>query len=140
LGLKIRAVGHNPEAADTLGVSVNGVRYTTMMIGGALAGVAGASLSIGLQNVFQENMTNGLGFIAVALVYFGSWRTIGVLAGSLLFSLVNVLQLWVQALAIPVPSEVAVMMPYIMTIVVLAFTARQIQRPAALARSYERGE
>ena len=140
LGLKIRAVGHNPEAADTLGVSVNGVRYTTMMIGGALAGVAGASLSIGLQNVFQENMTNGLGFIAVALVYFGSWRTVGVLAGSLLFSLVNALQLWVQALAIPVPSEVAVMMPYIMTIVVLAFTARQIQKPAALARSYERGE
>ena len=77
LGLKIRAVGHNPEAADTLGVSVNGVRYTTMMIGGALAGVAGASLSIGLQNVFQENMTNGLGFIAVALVYFGSWRMVG---------------------------------------------------------------
>ena len=105
LGLKIRAVGHNPEAADTLGVSVNGVRYTTMMIGGALAGVAGASLSIGLQNVFQENMTNGLGFIAVALVYFGSWRTVGVLAGSLLFSLVNALQLWVQALAIPIPSK-----------------------------------
>lgn len=140
LGLMIRAVGHNPEAADSLGVRVNWVRYTTLMIGGALAGVAGASLSIGLLNVFQENMTNGLGFIAVALVYFGSWRMVGVLGGALLFSLINALQLWIQALNIPIPSDIAVMMPYILTIVVLAFTARQIQRPAALARSYERGE
>ena len=139
-GLEIRAVGHNPEAADSLGISVNGVRYIALMIGGALAGVAGASLSIGLLNVFQENMTNGLGFIAVALVYFGSWRTVGVLGGALLFSLVNALQLWVQALDIPIPSDVAVMLPYVLTIVVLAFTAGRIQRPAALARSYERGE
>ena len=67
-GLKIRAVGHNPEAADSLGVQVNRVRYTTLLIGGALAGLAGASLSIGLLNVFQQNLTNGMGFIAVALV------------------------------------------------------------------------
>ena len=140
LGLQIRAVGHNPEAADSLGVSVNGVRYATLMIGGALAGMAGASLSIGLLNVFQENMTNGLGFIAVALVYFGSWRAVGVLGGALLFSLVNALQLWVQVLGIPLPSDLAVMMPYILTIVVLTFVVRQIQQPAALAKPYERGE
>ncbi len=76
-GLKIRAVGQNPEAADSLGVSVNGVRYATVILGSAMAGVAGASLSIGLLNVFQENMTNGIGFIAVALVYFGGWRPFG---------------------------------------------------------------
>ncbi len=139
-GLKVRAVGHNPEAADSLGVSVDGIRYLTLMVGGALAGVAGASLSIGLLNVFQENMTNGLGFIAVALVYFGSWRAVGVLAGALLFSMVNALQLWVQVLDIPIPSDLAVMLPYLLTILVLALTARQIHQPAALAKPYERGE
>jgi simple sugar transport system permease protein len=77
LGLKIRAVGENPHAADSLGVSVAGIRYFTLIIGGTLSGVAGASLSIALLNVFQQNMTNGLGFIAVALVYFGGWRPFG---------------------------------------------------------------
>ena len=139
-GLSIRAVGHNPEAADSLGVNVNRIRYATLIIGGGLAGVAGASLSIGLLNVFQENMTNGLGFIAVALVYFGSWRPLGVLGGALLFSLVNALQLWVQVLGIPIPSDIAVMLPYILTIVVLTLTVRQIQQPAALAKPYERRE
>ena len=83
-GLKIRAVGQNPEAADSLGVRVNAVRYATVILGSALAGLAGASLSIGLLSIFQENITNGIGFIAVALVYFGSWRPLGVLALSLI--------------------------------------------------------
>ncbi len=139
-GLKVRAVGHNPEAADSLGVNVNRVRYATLMIGSALAGLAGASLSIGLLNIFQENMTNGLGFIAVALVYFGGWRPVGVLMGALLFSTVNALQLWVQVLGLPIPSDLAVMMPYVLTIVALAFAVRQIQQPAALTKPYERGE
>jgi len=139
-GLKVRAVGHNPEAADSLGVNVNRVRYATLVIGSALAGLAGASLSIGLLNIFQENMTNGLGFIAVALVYFGGWRPVGVLMGALLFSTVNALQLWVQVLGLPIPSDLAVMMPYVLTIVALAFAVRQIQQPAALTKPYERGE
>ena len=139
-GLKIRAVGQNPEAADSLGVSVNGVRYATLIIGGAMAGVAGASLSIGLLNVFQENMTNGLGFIAVALVYFGGWRPVGVLAGALLFSTVNALQLWIQVLGLPIPSDLAVMLPYVLTIVALAFAVKQVRQPAALTKPYERGE
>jgi general nucleoside transport system permease protein len=139
-GLQIRAVGQNPAAADSLGVNVNRTRYATLMIGGALAGVAGASLSISLLNIFQENMTNGLGFIAVALVYFGAWRPVGVLAGALLFSTVNALQLWVQVLGLPIPSDLAVMLPYLLTIVALAFAVRQIQQPAALTKPYERGE
>jgi len=89
LGLRIRAVGQNPQAADSLGVSVARVRYFTVTLGGLLAGVAGASLSISLVNMFRENMTNGLGFIAVALVYFGSWTPFGVMGGALLFSFVN---------------------------------------------------
>ena len=140
LGLKIRAVGQNPEAADSLGVSVAGVRYFTLILGGAMAGVAGASLSIGLINVFQENMTNGLGFIAVALVYFGGWRPVGVLGGALLFSTVTATQLWIQVLGIGLPSDLAVMLPYILTIIALAFAVRQVRQPAALTKPYERGE
>jgi simple sugar transport system permease protein len=95
-GLKLRAVGQNPQAADSLGINVNRMRYCTVILGGVLSGIAGASLSIALLNVFQQNLTNGLGFIAVALVYFGGWRPRGLLIGALLFSMVNALQLWVQ--------------------------------------------
>ena len=138
LGLKIRAVGENPDAADSLGVSVAGVRYFTIILGGTLSGLAGASLTIALLNVFQQNMTSGLGFIAVALVYFGGWRPWGVLGGALLFSMVNSLQLWIQVLGIPVPSDIAVMMPYVLTIVVLVATVSRVRAPAALTRPFER--
>lgn len=140
IGLKIRAVGENPGAADALGVSVSQVRYLTVTVGGALSGVAGASLSIALLNVFQQNLTSGLGFIAVALVYFGGWRPGGVLAGSLLFSMVNALQLWVQVKGIPIPSEYAVMMPYVLTILVLVVAGQRVRPPAALSKPFERGE
>jgi len=140
LGLKIRAVGENPEAADSLGVSVERIRYFSETVGGVLAGIAGASLSIALLNVFQQNLTNGMGFIAVALVYFGGWRVAGALAGSLLFSTVNALQLWMQVLGIPVPPDFALMMPYVLTIAVLAFAAGRVRAPAALSKPFERGE
>jgi simple sugar transport system permease protein len=140
LGLKIRAVGENPEAADSLGVSVARVRYFTIILGGILSGVAGASLSISLVNVFQQNMTSGLGFIAVALVYFGGWRPWGILGGALLFSMVNSLQLWVQVLGIPIPSDIAVMMPYIITILVLVIAVSRVRAPSALTKPFGRGE
>jgi general nucleoside transport system permease protein len=139
LGLKIRSVGQNPQAADTLGVSVNGIRYLTLAFGGMLAGIAGASLSMALINLFAENMTNGMGFIAVALVYFGSWRPSGVLLGSLIFSFVNAFQLWVQVKGVNIPSDVAIMMPYILTILALVFAVRRAT-PAALTKPFERGE
>jgi len=140
IGLKIRAVGENPEAADSLGVSVEGVRYFTVTLGGVFSGIAGASLSIALLNIFQQNMTAGLGFIAVALVYFGGWRPFGVLFGALIFSTVQGLQLWVQTLDIPIPSDFAVMMPYVLTILVLVITVQRVRQPAALTKVYERGE
>jgi ABC-type uncharacterized transport system permease subunit len=138
LGLKIRAVGENPEAADSLGVSVARVRYFTVTLGGILSGIAGASLSIALLNVFQQNMTAGQGFIAVALVYFGGWKPWGILGGALLFSLVNALQLWIQVLGVPIPSEFAVMMPYVLTIVVLAVSLSKSKGPSALTKAFER--
>jgi simple sugar transport system permease protein len=140
LGLKIRAVGEHPEAADSVGVSVSRVRYFTIIMGGTLSGVAGASLSIALLNVFQQNMTSGLGFIAVALVYFGGWRPWGVLGGALLFSMVNSLQLWVQVLGIPIPSDIAVMMPYILTIVALILAVSRVRAPSALTKPFGRDE
>ena len=139
LGLKIRAVGENPEAADTLGVSVSGVRYFTEIFGGMMSGIAGASISIALLNVFQQNLTSGLGFIAVALVYFGGWRPFGVLIGSLIFSMVNALQLWVQVLNIPIPSDIAIMMPYVLTILALVIAVQRVRPPSALTKPYERG-
>jgi simple sugar transport system permease protein len=140
LGLKIRAVGQNPEAADAMGINVVRIRYFTVTLGAMLASMAGASLSIALLNVFQQNMTAGQGFIAVALVYFGSWRPGGVLAGALLFSLVNALQLWVRTKGIDIPSEYASMAPYLLTILALVFASQRIDQPAALTKPFERGE
>jgi simple sugar transport system permease protein len=139
-GLQIKAVGQNPAAADSLGVSVARVRYLTVTVGGVLSSVAGASLSIALLNVFQQNLTSGMGFIAVALVYFGGWSPIGALAGSLLFSSVNALQNWVQVLGLPVPPDFAVMMPYVLTILILVVALRKVRQPAALTKPFERGE
>jgi ABC-type uncharacterized transport system permease subunit len=139
-GLMIKAVGQNPAAADALGVNVSLVRYITVTLGGILSGVAGASLSIALLNVFQQNLTSGMGFIAVALVYFGGWSPVGVLLGSLLFSSVNALQLWVQTLGINIPSDFATMMPYVLTILVLIFAVRKVNQPSALTKIFDRGE
>lgn len=138
LGLKIRAVGENPEAADSLGVSVKGIRYFTCILGGIFSGIAGASLSIALLNVFQQNLTSGQGFIAVALVYFGGWRPVGVMLGSLLFSMVNSLQLWVQVLGLNIPSDIAVMMPYVLTILALVVAVQRVRPPTALSKQFER--
>jgi general nucleoside transport system permease protein len=138
LGLKIRSVGENPDAADSLGVSVAKTRYFTVIQGGILSAIAGASLSIALLDVFQQNMTSGMGFIAVALVYFGAWRPLGVLGGALLFSMVMALQFWIQVKGFNIPSDIAVMMPYVLTILVLVATASKLRAPAALSKPFER--
>ncbi len=144
-GLQIRAVGQNPEAADAMGISVARVRYMTVTLGGAFSGMAGASLSIALLKIFQSNLTAGQGFIAVALVYFGAWRPVWVMGGALLFSTVNALQLQIKinegALGgIDIPSEFAVMAPYVVTIIALIFASQRVEQPTALTKPFERGE
>ncbi len=139
-GLKIKSVGQNPAAADSLGISVDGIRYAGVCIGAVMAGIAGASLSISLLNLFQDNLTAGQGFIAVALVYFGAWSPVGVLGGALLFSVVNSFQLWVQVLGAKIPASVAVMLPYVLTIAALTVTVNRMRQPAALNKPFERGE
>ena len=144
LGLQIRAVGQNPEAADAMGISVAKVRYFTVTLGGVMSSLAGASLSIALVNFFQGNLTAGQGFIAVALVYFGAWRPYWVMAGAMLFSTVNALQLQVKtienALSFDIPDEFAVMAPYVVTILTLIIASQRVEQPTALTKPFERGE
>ena len=140
-GMKVRAVGEYPDAADTLGVSVSGVRYATQIIGGTLAGLAGGVLAITL-GIFQQNLTNGAGFIAIALVYFGAWRPIGIMLGALLFGFVNALVLELKTLEI-IPrdlSNIAAMAPAIITILALVFVARRFRAPSALTKPFTRGK
>jgi simple sugar transport system permease protein len=139
-GLRIKSVGQNPAAADSLGVNVDRVRYVSVCIGSGLAGIGGASLSIALVNLFQDNLTAGMGFIAVALVYFGGWKPAGILGGALLFSSVNAFQLWMQVLGVNIPSDIAIMLPYLLTIAALAVTVNRVRSPAALNKPFERGE
>lgn len=140
-GMNIRAVGENPEAADSVGVSVRRTRYATVTIGGMLAGIAGAALAIDL-GIFQQNLTNAAGFIAVALVYFGAWRPLGVMAGALLYGFVNSLVLQFKTLGI-IPrswSDIAAMAPAIITILALVLVARRFRQPAALTKPFLRGQ
>ena len=138
-GLSVRAVGMTPQAVDTMGVSVSGLRYQCLILGGMMAGLAGATLTVANTHMFADNITAGRGFIAIALVYFGRWSPWGILAGSLLFSMADSFQLWVQVLGINFPYELAVMLPYIVTIIALMISFGRVWPPAALGKPYERG-
>ena len=140
LGMKIKAVGQNPAAADSVGISVDKIRYLSVCLGAMLAGIAGASLSISLLDLFQDNLTSGQGFIAVALVYFGGWSPVGVMGGALLFSVVNSFQLWMQVLGVKISASFAVMLPYLLTIAALTVSFNRVRQPAALNKPFERGE
>lgn len=138
-GLKVRAVGTTPRAADTLGINVGLVRYECIILAGVLAGLAGAYLSLCSARMFADNMTAGRGFIAVALVYFGRWTPLGIAGGAFLFSLASALQRAIQVYGIDFPYELALVLPYVLVIVVLAFS-RDSRRaePAALGIPYFR--
>ncbi len=138
-GLNIRAVGETPEAADTLGVSVNGTRTLTILLGNILAGLAGGALALEV-GIFQQNLTAGQGFIAIALVYFGTWRPGGVMGGALLFGIVSatVLQWKTLGIVSGAASSLTAMAPAVLTIVVLVLVSRRIDAPAALTRPFDR--
>lgn len=139
-GTNVKAVGENPAAADSLGVSVNRIRYSTVIVGSTLAGIAGAALALQL-GIFQSNLTQGAGFIAVALVYFGAWRPSGVMAGSLLYGMVAAIVLSWKTLGIipPSASDLAAMAPAVLTVIALVVVARRFRQPAALAKPFVRG-
>lgn len=138
-GLRLRAVGTNPRAADSIGINVNGVRYQALAVGGALAGLAGAYLSLCQAKMFSDGIIAGRGFIAVALVYFGHWHPVKIMGGALLFSLAQSLQLAIQGQGIAFPYEFAVMLPYVLVIIVLAFSREsQLLGPTALGKPFNR--
>lgn len=141
-GLTLRAVGENPEAADAAGVRVVVVRAAAVIAGSTLAGLGGAYLSLGLTTRFQEGMTQGRGFLALALVIFGRWSPIGVAAAALFFGCVDALQIVLQPslgrqVHLLYPALVA--LPYVMTLVALAGMAGRARPPAGLGVPYERG-
>jgi len=138
-GLRVRAVGTHPRAADTMGISVIRVRYQALMLGGAMAGLGGAYLSLCQAKMFADDLVAGRGFIAVALVYFGRWSPLGIVGGALLFSIAQAFQLSIQVGGIKFPYELAVMLPYVLVIVVLALARKsRVLGPAALGKPYDR--
>ena len=138
-GLAVRAAGTQPRAADSIGIKVNLVRYQALAAGGAMAGLAGAYLSLCQAKMFSDTLIAGRGFIAVALVYFGHWNPVRIMGGALLFSLAQSLQLAIQGRGINFPYEFAVMLPYVLVIVVLSFSRRNKHlSPTALGRPFNR--
>jgi general nucleoside transport system permease protein len=139
-GLRVRAVGENPEAADAAGISVAGTRYAALMIGGALMAVGGAFITLAMLGTFTLNITNGRGWVAIALVIFGRWRVWPAVLGGLLFAGVDALQLQLAVTTFfsGVPREVMIAMPYLVVIAALVLSGRNLAYPGAYLKPYRR--
>ncbi|KAM3098665.1 ABC transporter permease [Phormidesmis sp. 146-35] len=140
-GLELRAVGENPAAAETSGLSVNWIRYRAIMLGSGLAGLGGAVLTVVQLNIFTENITAGRGWIAIALVFFSRWQPLWAMIGALLFGIADALQYRIQALGFKdLPYEFLLMLPYVLTLVVLMLRTGRSEAPAALGIPYVKGK
>jgi general nucleoside transport system permease protein len=137
-GLRTRAVGENPKAADTLGINVLRNRWINVMIGGLIAGLAGAWFSLETNGSFEDNMTSGRGFIALAAMIFGNWTPFGAFGGGLLFGFSDALGQRFQLLGVPIPSQFLQMVPFIITIVVLAGLVGKAVAPKADGVPYDK--
>lgn len=137
-GLQIIAAGENPEAAETMGVDVIQTRYGTLIISGMMCAVGGAFLSLGATHLFLDNMTAGRGYIALAILILGRRHPVGLLGAALLFGAADALQLRTQILDIGIPFQFMLMLPYLLTMVVLAIFVKRTDNPAALGLPYRR--
>lgn len=135
-GLKIRYVGENPKAADTLGVDVYMVRRVSCVLRGVFASLAGAYLTLGVIGMFTENMIAGKGYMSVAVTIFGKWTPIGAMLGSLLFGLGETLQMRLQAIGLNIPYQLLQSFPYIITLIILTGVAGKAKQPAATGEAY----
>lgn len=138
-GLRVRAVGEHPRAADTVGINVFRTRYQNVILGGIVAGIGGAYFTLGSTGSFQEEMTAGKGFIGLAAMIFGAWTPIGSFLASLVFGFADTLQARLSILNVAVPSEFLLMLPYLVTIVVVAGLVGRVRAPAADGRPYQKG-
>ncbi len=137
-GLRTRAVGEHPKAADTLGVNVYLMRYVNVIIGGMIAGIGGAYFTIGSVGRFNEMMTSGKGFIGMAAMIFGKWNPFGAYTSSMIFGFADSLQVKLQILRVGIPSEFLLMAPYIVTMLVLTGIVGRANPPAADGQPYEK--
>jgi simple sugar transport system permease protein len=135
-GLRVRAVGEHPRAADTVGIKVLGVRYGNVIMGGMLAGLGGAYLTLGSTGQFSKGMSAGRGFIALAAMIFGRWSPRGAFAAALIFGLADAVQSALSLLNVPIPSEFLLMTPYVVTILVVAGVVGRARPPAADGKPY----
>ncbi|MBO8162523.1 MAG: ABC transporter permease [Brevibacillus sp.] len=140
-GLRLRAVGEHPRAADTAGVKVKRIRYTAVMISGALAAMGGATIALTTTSNFSHNTVSGQGFIALAALIFGKWHPVGAMGAALFFGIAQALKGLVQVyeLTAYIPIEFIYMLPYVLTVLVLAGVVGRAKAPAALGKPYETG-
>jgi simple sugar transport system permease protein len=138
-GLRLRAVGEHPKAADTVGIKVNPTRFWNVLLAGAIAGIGGAYFTLVSVPNFTKDMTAGLGFIALAAVIFGGWDPIRATLAALLFGIAQNLQNLLNVLGTPIPSEFMLMLPYVVTILAVVGFAGQIRAPAADGKPYIKG-
>jgi ABC-type uncharacterized transport system permease subunit len=135
-GLRVRAVGEHPMAADTVGIRVLGTRYGSVLLGGLIAGVGGAYLTIGSAGNFSPGISSGLGYIALAALIFGRWTPLGALAAALLFGFTSELQSVLSTINVPIPSDILLMAPYVATIIAVAGLVGKVRAPAADGKPY----
>ncbi len=136
-GLRLRVVGEHQKAADTLGIKIRKIQYTSLIFSGVLCGLGGAYLSLGHLNWFSMNMSAGRGYMALAANIFGGWNPLGAFGASYLFAYTDALQMRMQALNLNVPNEIIQMIPYILTILVLAGAMIRSRPPAGLGKHYK---
>ena len=137
-GLRLRSVGEHPKAADTLGINVFKTRYTVVILGGMLAGFAGSFFTLGSIGYFEQSMTAGRGFIGIAAMIFGKYNPVGAFGSGLLFGFAESLSTNLSILRFPIPAELLLMLPYILTMVILAGVVGRSQGPAAAGVPYEK--
>jgi general nucleoside transport system permease protein len=138
-GLRLRAVGEHPQAADTVGINVSGTRFWNVSLAGAIAGLGGAYFTLAAVPSFSKDVTSGAGFIALAAVIFGQWNPVRATLAALLFGFASNLQNVLGILNSPVPSDFLLMLPYLVTIFAVAGFVGQVRGPAAAGKPYIKG-